>query len=196
MADPVARTIPLHGILRLSAVLALLLIAAGPSRASQPAEPRTWWIELAGGVVQVQQSGPLVPDSPPITANDTGGFFKIGFGNMVNDQFALGLEVSASFLRSGGSREDAITLLGGFVTGRVYPVKSSPFHLRLAGGTIVRSDRYTDQTSQHVAWEAGVGYDLRLRGYNHLTPFVAYQSAGPGGVATHSVMAGAAYGRW
>ena len=179
-----------------AAVFVLLAVAAGTSWAADPVEPRTWSIELGIGAARVHQSGVLLSGGALGSADDMGGFFKLGFGHTVNDHLVLGLEVGACFIRAGGSGENGIQFFSGLVTGRIYPLKRSPFHFRLAGGTIVRSDHDTYQTPQHLGWEAGIGYDMRLTRSGHLTPFVAYQSAGPGGVATHTLMVGAAWGLW
>ena len=197
MAHLSMRSARLREALRVASALAFLGLAAVPSWAADPVEPRTWWIEIGGGAAKVHQFGVLTPDSAPATADDVGGFFELGFGHMVNDHLGVGLEVGMSSIRAGGSGENAIQFFSGLVTGRIYPLERSPFHIRLAGGSVVRSDRYTPgQTPQHLGWEAGIGYDLKLRGYNHLTPFVVYQSGRPGGVTTRTVLVGAAYGRW
>lgn len=187
-----ART--LEALRFLAAVFVLLAVAAGPSRAADPPEPRTWWIDLGVGAVDIHHSGPSAGAS---AANEAGGFFTLGFGHTVNGHLGLGLEIGASFLRSGGSGENGIVIIPALVTARVYPRERSPFHFRLGGGGVSWQDNNPAGTrAKGLAWEAGIGYDVRLTTYGYLTPFVLYQEGRPGSTTMRALLVGAAYGRW
>ena len=109
----------------------------------------------------------------------------------------LGLEIGASFLRSGGSGENGIVIIPALVTARVYPRERSPFHFRLGGGGVSWQDNNQAGTrAKGLAWEAGIGYDVRLTTYGYLTPFVLYQEGRPGSTRMRALLVGAAYGRW
>ncbi len=197
MTCPTAHPARPHRFPPFAAAVVLLFVAAGTCRAADPVEPRTWWVELDGGAASVHQAGQLFSAEAPAVADDVGGFFRLGFGHMAGDHLGLGLEFGVIFLGTGGAGENAVLPFQGFVTGRIYPRKHSPFHIRLAGGAFGREAINPAMTSATgLGGEVGVGYDVKLRGYNHLTPYVLYQVGRPGAVRTRAVLVGAAYARW
>jgi hypothetical protein len=188
---------------RAAMALLFLAAAAGPVRAADPPDTRAFWLEIDLGAARVHHNGhdPLegvAPNQQPMPAGDDGaGYFRFSLGNMVNSHLALGVEVGGWVIRAGGSGGYGVSAVPALVTARVYPFKQSSFHVRLAGGVVAwREDTPHGYNATGVGCEVGVGYDLRVFGPNHLTPFILYSMARPGSIRMHTVTVGAGYGLW
>jgi hypothetical protein len=92
----------------------------------------------------------------------------------------LGVEVGGWEIRTTSPADPSrgATVHPLFLTARIYPLSGLPFNVRLGAGFIIAEGyaQYTSADFTGIGWEAGVGYDLRLRGHHHLTPFVLYCS--------------------
>ena len=75
----------------------------------------------------------------------------------------------------------------------------SGFHLRLGAGLLVMKDEtFTDESDENAligaAWEAGLGFDLRLRGgWWCLGPFVTFRRSAASGLRENSLTVGLAW---
>jgi hypothetical protein len=117
---------------------------------------------------------------------------------VVTPQLLLGVEASGWLLETANladpARGSAISPV--FVTARLYPSKMSSFHVRLGGGFINAWDNAPAGTDHWGAgWEAGVGYDVRVGGRHHITPFLLYSRGRAGDLDVSAVTFGAGYTR-
>jgi hypothetical protein len=196
---------PARGALSLAAALMLVLVTAAPSRGQNPNPPipggGLFEFDLGASFMRHGGHPPIegvVAAQQPLPAGqDTWTSFKISALVMANRHLALGLEVGGWVLRAGGSNEYGVSAVPAFVTARIYPFRTVPLHLRVSGGFVAwREDGPHGYNETGLGYEAGIGYDVRIHGHSHLTPFVLYAAARPGDISMHTVTVGVGFARW
>ncbi len=177
-------------IIRL-AMVGLLFVAARPAWAAGPGDPPgRWWFGFDLGTGDLRRSAPGASESKlRFYANFEGGV-------VVTPQLLVGVEAGGWLIQPSDwwdpTRGAAISPM--FVTARIYPSKMSTFHVRLGGGLIDAWDNALPDSDQIGAgWEAGLGYDVRIGGRHHITPFVIYSRGRAGGLDISAVTFGAGY---
>ncbi len=174
-----------------SAALLFLLVAARPAWAAGPGDPPgRWWFGVDLGAGQLQRSVPGLSESK------VRFYASIEGGVAVTPQLLLGVETGGWLIEPSDlwdpTRGAAISPL--FVTARIYPSKMSTIHIRLGGGFINAWENAPTGTDRWgTGWEAGVGYDVRLGGRHHVTPFVIYSRGRAGELDISAVTFGAGY---
>lgn len=170
---------------------ALSLTSARPASAAGPGDPpgRLWFgADLGAG--QLQRSEPGVSETKVrFYASIEGGF-------AVTPQLLVGVEASGWLIEPGDlydpTKGRAISPV--FVVTRIYPSKFSTIHIRLGGGYLSAWDNSPDGVCRSgTGWEAGVGYDVRLGGRHHLTPFVLYTGGRMDDLDVRAITVGAGY---
>ena len=185
------------------ATLLSILIAASSTWAAGPGDPPgRWWFGVDLGAGQLQRSAPGFAESK------VRFYASIEGGVAVTRQLLFGVEGSgwllepsqygtscALWLEPPGCWDPttgaAISPL--FVTARIYPSKMSTFHFRVGGGLVNAWNNPTGTSNWGTGWEAGVGYDVRLQGRHHLTPFVLYSHGRAADLDISAVTFGAGY---
>ena len=170
--------------------LLFILISAHPAWAAGPGDPPgRWWFGVDLGAGQLQRSVPGVSESK------LRFYASIEGGVAVTPQLLFGVETGGWLLQASDywdpTQGAAISPL--FVTARIYPSKMSTFHLRIGGGLVNAWSNPTDTSNWGTGWEAGVGYDVRLGGRHHITPFVLYSGGRVGELDIRAVTVGAGY---
>jgi hypothetical protein len=173
--------------------VALLLLAAAPSLADDRAPSTGGWFEVDFGAGQLQRSMPGFSDSAPRF------FFNVAGGVATPRLLMLGVEVGGWEIRttSPGDPSRGATVHPLFLTVRIYPLSGLPFNVRLGAGFIIAEGyaQYTSADFTGLGWEAGVGYDVRIRGHHHITPFILYHGGQVSATAVNvrAVTVGAGY---
>ena len=150
----------------------LILVTAHSSLAADPTAPGRMWAAIDVG------RAPMPATAPGLSESGTAWLFDVSIGIAVSPKVLLGAEKGSWMIASSwpsATRGAGIETL--FVTARVYPLKNSALHVRLGGGLMLGWDESAPgSNAERLGWEAGVGYDLRLGGHHHLTPFVLFCS--------------------
>ncbi len=175
-----------------AAALFALVLAPGLARAQEPAPSRPVWAEVSIG------GGPLhrvVFGS----ADDPGHVSVAGGGGYVIDQHLLvGFQAGAQAALGGPDDAPGGLNLSLLAVAKIYPSKMSGFHVRLGAGLLVMKDEtFTHESDENAlfgaAWEAGLGFDVRLRGDWCLGPFVTFRRSAASGLREDSLTVGLAW---
>jgi hypothetical protein len=149
-----------------------ILLIAPAAQAAGPAETGRFWAAFDLGKARLPAA------APSLSQDETHFFFDVSLGLAVSPHVLLGAEVGAWIIESNWGQNRGAGIDTVFVTARVYPLKKSPLHVRLGGGLILGWDKTPPGSNvERLGWEVGVGYDVKLFGRHHLTPFVTYCNA-------------------
>lgn len=169
------------------AVSLVLLAGARPAAAGGWGFWDRFWGELDIGGGQLHRSLPgISDDSPRLTLDAT-------FGQRVNQHLFVGVECSGSIaLRNLGAYQMGADVGSLFAVAKIYPSKMLPLHLRLGGGTVLAgTEDFYGETRIGTGWEAGIGYDIKVRRIGYITLYGKYWKGKlEGGLSTNSVSAG------
>jgi hypothetical protein len=175
-------------------VFGLALAVAATGRADgQDAAGQTWGsLDFAGGSMRRTVFGST--DSVPQ------GFAGATFGKVLDRHLLVGVSLGA---RAALDFSDDVTPgnvnLSCLGVARFYPTTRSGLHLRLGGGPVLVGnstfeDMYLGQYRFGAAWEAGVGYDIRVGRHGYVTPFVTQSRTWAGAdVAWRAVTVGVSF---
>ena len=175
-----------------AAALSALLLAPVVARAQEPAPSRPMWAELSIG------GGPL--HRVVFGAADDPGHVSVagGGGYVISQHLLVGFQAGAQAALGGSDSTPGGLNLSLLAVAKIYPSKMSGFHLRLGAGLLVMKDEtFTDESDENAligaAWEAGLGFDLRLRGGWCLGPFVTFRRSAASGLRENSLTVGLAW---
>lgn len=185
------RTIPVSRVM-CAAALSALLLAPGSARAQEPAPSRPMWVDLSIGGGPLHRVAFGSADDPGHVSVAAGG------GYVINQHLLVGFQAGAQAALGGAESAPGGLNLSLLAVARIYPSKMSGFHLRLGAGVLVMKDETFSHESDEnalfgAAWEAGLGFDLRLRGRGCLGPFVTFRGSAASGLREHSLTVGLAW---
>jgi hypothetical protein len=149
----------------------LFSLAATPSRAGDQASGRGWF-EVDVGAGQLHRSMPGFSDSAPRF------FINVAGGVALTSRVMVGVETGGWEVRTTSPSDPSrgATVHPLFLTARLYPLRSLPISVRFGMGFVI-AQGYSHETSADpsgIGGEVGVGYDIKIRGHHHITPFVLF----------------------